>query len=69
MPATSQNGGRAEAVAMRLKKERILVSTAAPYAMATQPPHAIRLALGSITHDGLRQALETVARVLGDLGY
>ncbi len=60
---------RAEAVAMRLKEQNILVSTATPYAMASQPPHAIRLALGSVSHARLKQALETVARVLGDLGY
>ena len=47
----------------------ILVSTAAPYAMAGRPPHAIRLALGSVMHDKLRQALETVARVLADPAY
>jgi DNA-binding transcriptional MocR family regulator len=60
---------RADTVAMQLRKENILVSTAAPYAMATHPPHAIRLALGSVTHAKLKQALETVTRVVASLGY
>ncbi len=60
---------RAEAVAMQLRKENILVSTAAPFSMAPRPPQAIRLALGSITHAKLKQALETVTRVLAGFGY
>ena len=60
---------RADAVVMQLKREGILVSTAAPYAMATQAPHAIRLALGSVSHAKLKQALETVARVVASLSY
>jgi len=60
---------RADAVAMQLRKEDILVSTAAPYSMSAQPPHAIRLALGSVAHAKLKQALETVTRVLTSLGY
>jgi DNA-binding transcriptional MocR family regulator len=60
---------RAEAVAMQLRKEGILVSTAEPFSMATQPPHAIRLALGSVSHARLKQALETVTRVVVSLGY
>ncbi|OWG19163.1 putative HTH-type transcriptional regulator YjiR [Delftia sp. K82] len=60
---------RADAVAMRLREENILVSTSQPYAMTSQPPHAIRLALGSVSHASLQQALEVVARVVGNLGY
>lgn len=60
---------RADAVAMRLREENILVSTSQPYAMTSQPPHAIRLALGSVSHASLQQALEAVARVVGSLGY
>lgn len=60
---------RAEVVATQLRKENILVSTAAPYSMTNHPPHAIRLALGSVTHAKLKQALENVARVLASLGY
>lgn len=60
---------RADAVAMRLEREGILVSTAAPYAMGAQPPHAIRLALGSISHARLKLALEAVARAVASLSY
>ena len=60
---------RADAVAMRLEREGILVSTAAPYAMGGQPPHAIRLALGSISHARLKLALEAVARAVASLSY
>ena len=60
---------RADAVAMKLRKENILVSTAEPYAMTAQAPHAIRLALGSVTHDRLTQALESVARAVASLAY
>lgn len=60
---------RADAVAMLLNQQGILVSTAAPYAMGTQAPHALRLALGSVTHARLKQALETVARVVKGFVY
>lgn len=60
---------RADAVAMRLKAEGILVATAQPYAIATQPPHAIRLALGSVSHGRLRQALMSIARAVAELRY
>jgi len=58
---------RADAVARRLREEGVLVSTAEPYAMASQPPHALRLALGSVAHARLRQALETVASTVRSL--
>jgi DNA-binding transcriptional MocR family regulator len=60
---------RADAVAMGLKKANILVSTATPYAMGAQVPHAVRLALGSVSHARLKQALEVVVRVVGELSY
>lgn len=60
---------RSDAVAMRLEREGILVSTAAPYAMGGQPPHAIRLALGSISHARLKLALEAVAGAVASLSY
>ncbi|ANY16698.1 PLP-dependent aminotransferase family protein [Bordetella pseudohinzii] len=59
---------RADAVAMRLREHKVLVSTAAPYAMTGRPPHAIRLALGSVSHEALAQALGRVVEVLRDLG-
>jgi DNA-binding transcriptional MocR family regulator len=60
---------RADQVAMALARERISVSTAEPFATSVHVPHAIRLALGSVDLDALRQALGTVKRVIGDYAY
>lgn len=57
---------RADRVVMALMRERISVSTAEPFATTTQVPHALRLALGSVEVGVLREALRTVARVIGD---
>lgn len=56
---------RADQVAAALMRERISVSTAEPFATSAQIPHAIRLALGSVDFDTLRNALEKVALVIG----
>lgn len=56
---------RADQVAVALMRERISVSTAEPFATSAQIPHAIRLALGSVDFDTLRNALEKVALVIG----
>lgn len=55
---------RADQVAAALMRERISVSTAEPFSTSARVPHAIRLALGSVDYDTLREALETVARVI-----
>ncbi len=60
---------RADAIAKALMHERISVSTAHPFATSKQVPHAIRLALGSVGLDTLRQSLQTVARVVADQAY
>nr|WP_315593862.1 PLP-dependent aminotransferase family protein [uncultured Cupriavidus sp.] len=60
---------RADAVAKTLLGERLSVSTAQPFAALKQVPHAIRLALGSVAMDTLRQALGTVAKVVDDVAY
>jgi len=60
---------RADAVAMALIRERISVSTAHPFSTTAQVPHAIRLALGSVSMGTLRRSLETVARVISDQTY
>lgn len=60
---------RADSIAMALLREGITVSTAQPYATSTYVPHAIRLALGSVSLSMLRQSLETVARIVGDQTY
>lgn len=55
---------RADPIAAALMRERISVSTAEPFATTPQPPHALRLALGSVPPDRLRDALGTVRRVV-----
>jgi DNA-binding transcriptional MocR family regulator len=57
---------RADAVAKALLREGIVVSTAQPFAVSKQVPHAVRLALGSVDLSTLRQSLKTVARVVDD---
>ena len=57
---------RADAISKALLRERISVSTAHPFAASKQVPHAIRLALGSVGLETLRQALATVAKVIDD---
>lgn len=57
---------RADKVAMALMSDRISVSTAEPFATTSQVPHALRLALGSVGLDTLRNALQTVKRVIDD---
>jgi DNA-binding transcriptional MocR family regulator len=55
---------RADQVAVALIRENISVSTAEPFATTKHPPHAIRLALGSVGLDVLSQSLETVKQVI-----
>jgi DNA-binding transcriptional MocR family regulator len=52
-----------------LLRERISVSTAHPFSTSAHVPHAIRLALGSVSLATLKQSLETVARVIADQTY
>jgi len=60
---------RADKVAMALMSDRISVSTAEPFATTAQVPHALRLALGSLELDALRDALEKVKRVINSQAY
>ena len=55
---------RADQVAVALMRETVSVSTAEPFATTKNPPHAIRLALGSVDMDVLAQSLEKVKRVI-----
>ncbi|MGA3799961.1 putative HTH-type transcriptional regulator YjiR [compost metagenome] len=55
---------RADQVAMALMREQVSVSPAEPFAITAYVPHAIRLALGSVDMDSLRQALVKVKRVV-----
>jgi DNA-binding transcriptional MocR family regulator len=60
---------RADQVAAALMRETIAVSTAEPFATTKNPPHAIRLALGSVNLDVLAHSLETVKRVIETYTY
>jgi DNA-binding transcriptional MocR family regulator len=55
---------RADRVAVALMRENVSVSAAEPFAATKNPPHAIRLALGSVTLEVLAQSLRTVKRVV-----
>jgi DNA-binding transcriptional MocR family regulator len=55
---------RADQVAMALMREQVSVSPAEPFAITAHVPHAIRLALGSVDMDSLRQALVKVKRIV-----
>ncbi|AZF27121.1 PLP-dependent aminotransferase family protein [Pseudomonas sp. R2-60-08W] len=54
---------RADQVAMTLQREGIGVSTAEPFAVSAHVPHALRLALGSVSMTALREALLKVRKV------
>lgn len=57
-------GVRADQVAMTLMESRIAVSTAEPFTVSGQVPHAIRLALGSVPLNVLKETLEKVRDVI-----
>ncbi|MBN3752186.1 PLP-dependent aminotransferase family protein [Paraburkholderia sp. Tr-20389] len=60
---------RADQVAAALMREHISVSTAEPYATSHHVPHAVRLALGSVELDVLRESLRKVRQVIGSYTY
>lgn len=55
---------RADQVVAALEHEGVLVTTAEPFAVGASVPHALRLALGSISMDALEQALRKVRRAV-----
>lgn len=55
---------RADQVATDLMRQRVSVSTAEPFAASPHVPHAIRVALGSVSLDTLRAALAKVRQVI-----
>ena len=55
---------RADKLAAALMREGISVSTAEAFATTAQVPHAIRLALGSVALETLREALQKVRRAV-----
>jgi DNA-binding transcriptional MocR family regulator len=60
---------RADQLATALMREQIAVSTAEPFATSAQVPHALRLALGSVDLDTLRDALQKVRRAIDAQSY
>ena len=56
---------RADQIIVELMREQISVTSAEPFAVASHVPHAIRLALGSVDIDVLRQALRRIRQILG----
>ncbi|MCW2516604.1 MAG: aminotransferase class and family protein [Mycobacterium sp.] len=60
---------RADQVAVALMRENVSVSTAEPFATTKHPPHAIRLALGSVAIEVLTESLGVVKRVIDDYTY
>jgi DNA-binding transcriptional MocR family regulator len=56
---------RADQVVAALAREGVSVSSAEPFAITTNVPHAIRLALGSVDLSTLKGALSAVKRVIG----
>lgn len=60
---------RADRIAMALMREGIAVSTAEPFSTSVHVPHAIRLALGSVDLNTLREALVKVKRVVDQYDY
>jgi DNA-binding transcriptional MocR family regulator len=55
---------RADRVVAALAREWISVSSAEPFAISTNPPHAIRLALGSVDTQTLKRALTMVKHTI-----
>ncbi|WP_058910042.1 PLP-dependent aminotransferase family protein [Entomohabitans teleogrylli] len=55
---------RADRVASALLKEKITVSTAAPFCTSTHIPHALRLALGSVTMGELERAVQSARDII-----
>ncbi|WP_394782242.1 PLP-dependent aminotransferase family protein [Undibacterium sp.] len=60
---------RADQIAAALLRENVAVSTAEPFTISAHVPHALRLALGSVTPDALRLALQKVRQVVGAYTY
>ncbi|PCR93402.1 GntR family transcriptional regulator [Pseudomonas fluorescens] len=56
---------RADQVVVELMQQQIAVSIAEPFVVSAHVPHAIRIALGSVDMDVLRQALIKVRQVVG----
>ena len=60
---------RADQVAAALMRENVSVSVAEPFATTKHPPHAIRLALGSVAIEVLAESLETVKQMIAEYTF
>lgn len=60
---------RAETIVKRLAQQNISVSTAEPFSVSHNAPHAIRIALGSISLGLLQETLVKVRNVILDAQY
>lgn len=57
---------RADRVAADLERDGVLVTTAEPFSTTPNTPHALRLAIGSLSLDALADALHKVGRAVID---
>jgi DNA-binding transcriptional MocR family regulator len=57
---------RADRVAADLERDGVLVTTAEPFSTTPNTPHALRLAIGSLSLDALGDALHKVGRAVID---
>lgn len=60
---------RADQVAATLLRANISVATAEPFVISAHVPHAIRLALGSVSLEALDAALKKVRQVIAEYAY
>lgn len=60
---------RADQVVARLLHEQVAVSTAEPFSTSEQVPHALRLALGSVTLAQLEDGLDKVRQAIAHFAY
>lgn len=56
---------RADQMVVELMQQQISVTSAEPFSVSSNTPHALRLALGSVDMDVLRQALLAVRTIVG----
>lgn len=60
---------RADQVVAHLLREQVAVSSAEPFSTSEQVPHALRLALGSVTLAQLEDALDRVRQAIAHFAY
>ncbi|WP_426205365.1 PLP-dependent aminotransferase family protein [Pseudomonas sp. TWP3-1] len=56
---------RADQIVVELMQAQVSVTSAEPFSVSAHVPHAIRLALGSVDMDVLREALSKVRQIVG----